>query len=257
MGQVPQEIRGRNGGLIMELDILFHDEHLVAIHKPAGLLVHQTNLDKEENLDAMRMLRDQIGQWVYPIHRLDKPTSGVLLFALSPEMAANMVDQFTHRQVEKEYLAVVRGYTQEEENIDYPLSPMWDKRTGKRKREAKPPQEAITYYRRIATTELPYPVGRYESVRYSLLWIQPKTGRSRQIRRHMKHIFHPILGDKKHGDHRQNDFLQSFMGHLRLLLHAHKLAFLHPVKETTIKLEASLSPEFKDILTKLKLTGPL
>ena len=242
---------------MQELDILFQDEHLVAIHKPAGLLVHQTNLDKEENLDAMRLLRDQIGEWVYPIHRLDKPTSGVLLFALSPEMAASMVDLFTRRQVEKAYLAVVRGYTQEEETIDYPLSPMWDKRTGKRKKEAKPAQEAITYSRRIASTELPHPVGRYETARYSLLKIQPKTGRSRQIRRHMKHIFHPILGDKKHGDHRQNAFLQSFTGHHRLLLHAHKLEFLHPVKETPIKLEAGLSPEFEEILVKLQLAASL
>lgn len=240
-----------------DLDILFHDEYLVAIHKPAGLLVHQTNLDKGENQDAMRMLRDQVGQWVYPIHRLDKPTSGILLFALSPEMAASMVDQFTRRQVEKEYLAVVRGYTQAEETIDYPLSPMWDKRTGRRKKESKPSQDAITYYRRIAITELLHPVGRYGTARYSLLRIQPKTGRSRQIRRHMKHIFHPILGDKKHGDHRQNAFLQSFTGQFRLLLHAHKLEFLHPVEETPVKLEAGLSPEFEEILTKLQLIDSL
>ncbi|MEM9935300.1 MAG: pseudouridine synthase [Bacteroidota bacterium] len=237
----------------MELPILFHDDQLIAIHKPAGLLVHQTNLDRGEDKDALRMLRDQIGRWVYPVHRLDKATSGVLVFGLSSEAARQAAKQFEERTVEKQYLAVVRGYTQEEALIDYPLKPLWEKKRGKRLSQPKPAQDAQTYYKRIATTELPHPVGRYETARYSLMILSPKTGRSRQLRRHMKHISHPILGDRSHGDTKHNAFIASFTGKSRLMLHAHSLALLHPLTNKPLLITAGLADEFQHVLSVLGL----
>jgi tRNA pseudouridine65 synthase len=200
-----------------KLQILFQDNHLIAIHKPAGILVHRTRISQDRQF-VLQMLRDQIGQWVYPVHRLDRPTSGVLVFGLSPESAHLLVQQFEQRQVVKKYLAVVRGYTEESGRIDYAL----------REEQGKELQQAITDYRRLATVELPYPVGRYQSARFSLLEITPKTGRMHQIRKHMKHIFHPIAGDTTHGDGKQNQLLRERFGINRLLLTATSLRFNHP-----------------------------
>jgi len=104
-----------------DLTILFRDPHLIAIDKPAGLLVHRSAIDRRETRFALQLLRDQIGQRVYPVHRMDKPTSGVLLFALHVDAARRMTALFTERRVHKTYLAVVRGHTPVADVIDYPL----------------------------------------------------------------------------------------------------------------------------------------
>jgi len=147
------------------LDILYKDEYLVAINKPSGLLVHKSPIDRHETQFALQLVRDQIGQYVYPIHRLDKPTSGVLLFALTSEMAQTMSLLFRSHEVTKEYIAIVRGYTQEEELIDYPLKQMLDTKEQKKLGITKEAQEAQTYYECLATVELPYPVSRYPVAR--------------------------------------------------------------------------------------------
>ena len=151
------------------LEILYQDEYLVAINKPSGLLVHKSPIDKHETQFALQMVRDQIGQYVYPIHRLDKPTSGVLLFALDTQMAQTMSLLFRSSQVHKEYIAVVRGFTEDESLIDYPLKQMLDTKEQKRKGMTKEVQEAQTAYKRMATVELPFPVSRYPVARYSLV----------------------------------------------------------------------------------------
>ncbi|OOZ37865.1 pseudouridine synthase [Solemya velesiana gill symbiont] len=200
-----------------DLQIVYRDPWYVAIHKPAGLLVHRTRIADGDRF-AMQMLRDQLGQWVYPVHRLDRPTSGVLVFALSSEAARSLVRLFETRQVDKRYLAVVRGYTDLQGHIDYPLL----------EEEATERQAAITDYRRLATVELPIPIGRYQTARYSLLEVMPVTGRMRQIRKHMKHIFHPIVGDTSHGDGRHNQMFRDRFNSRRLLLQAAQLTFVHP-----------------------------
>ena len=134
-----------------------------------------------------------IGCRVYPVHRLDKPTSGVLLFALQPACATLMASLFEASLVKKTYLAVVRGFSNESGEIDYPLSERLDKMTDASACKNKPPQPAVTGYSRLFTVELPIAVGRYQTSRYSLLEAYPLTGRKHQIRRHMKHIFHPII----------------------------------------------------------------
>ena len=229
------------------LEILYQDEHIIAINKPSGLLVHKSPIDKHETEFALQLLRDQIGQYVYPVHRLDKPTSGVLLFALSSEIAQTMSLLFRSHEVEKEYIAIVRGYSVDEAVIDYPLKQMLDTKEQKEQGITKEAQEAQTYYERLATVELPYAVSRYPVARYSLLRLVPKTGRKHQLRRHMKHIFHPIVGDTKHGRGEHNKLFREKFNCHRLLLHAVKIEFIHPIHKNRIIVDAPLDIMFKTL----------
>ncbi|MBD3609654.1 MAG: tRNA pseudouridine(65) synthase TruC [Gammaproteobacteria bacterium] len=222
------------------MNILFHDDYFVAINKPSGLLVHRSEIDRHETRFALQMVRDHIGQRVFPLHRLDKPTSGVLLFSLQQDIARKMMVQFVENQVQKSYLAVVRGYSNEHELIDYPLKEELDKIADRKARQDKAAQEAVTEYQRLATIELPYPVGRYQTARYSLLKVMPRTGRKHQIRRHMKHIFHPIVGDTTHGDGKHNQLFRDKFDVHRLLLHAQALSFTHPVEGRRMTIRAGL-----------------
>jgi tRNA pseudouridine65 synthase len=242
-----------------ELSVLYRDEHLIAIDKPAGLLVHPSWIDKHETRCAMMLLRDQIGQYVYPVHRLDKPTSGVLLFALSPEIARQLTEVFTQRQVDKRYLAVVRGYTEVSGRIDHPLREKPDKLTDRRARADKPAQSAVTEYRRLATLELPVRVDRYPSSRYSLIEARPLSGRKHQLRRHFKHLSHPIIGDTRYGKSNHNRLFAERFGSHRLLLAATHLVLPHPVSGRKLMLEAELDPIFTAIVAAFRAmeTQPL
>lgn len=231
----------------MALDILYHDEQLIAINKPAGMLVHRSWLDKHETVFAMQQLRDQIGQLVFPIHRLDRPTSGVLLFALNPHTARQLSEQFEQHTVRKCYLAVVRGYLLGEGRIDYPLKVQLDKIADKFSQE-KAPQPAITDYRSLATVEMPYPAGKFSTARYSLVQLQPLTGRKHQLRRHLKHLFHPIIGDTNYGDLHQNRAFSQHTGCDRLFLHASSLQFTHPNQLQKITINAPLDDQWQRLL---------
>ncbi len=222
------------------LDILFHDTHLIAVNKPSGLLVHRSMIDRHETRFAIQLLRDQIGAFVYPLHRLDKPTSGVLLFALDSETARLMAPQFETHSIEKHYLAVVRGFTPEAGIIDHPLKEKLDKISDKKARTDKEAQEAVTHYRRLATVELPIPLDRYESVRYSLLHVTPQTGRKHQIRRHLKHISHHLIGDTKYGRGEHNQLFRTTFDSHRMLLHASRLVITHPYTHERLSIEAPL-----------------
>lgn len=243
--------------MLSDTDIIYRDESLVAISKPAGLLVHPSYIDKSETESAMKQLRDHIGQWVYPIHRLDKPTSGVLIFALSSEIARVLSDAFMGREVVKTYLTLVRGYTRETEIIDYPLKDIWDKMTDGDKSKDKPAREAVTEYIRLATAELLVPVRPHPTARYSLLRVTPHTGRNRQIRRHMKHIFHPIVGDHQHGDGFHNRMLAETHGCNRLMLHAQTITFAHPVSSQTLNLTAEIPEDFARVLASIGIASPI
>jgi tRNA pseudouridine65 synthase len=237
------------------LTVLYRDDYLIAIDKPAGLLVHPSWIDKGETRCAMMLLRDQIGQYVYPVHRLDKPTSGVLLFALSPEIARRLTESFTEKRVEKHYLAVVRGYTDNAGRIDHSLKEKLDKMTDRQARQDKPPQPAVTEYRRLATLELPLRVDRYPTSRYSLVEARPLTGRKHQIRRHFKHLSHPIIGDTSYGKSSHNRlFAEHFDSH-RMLLAATRLALAHPVTGEPLRLEAGLDPCFSSVLASFQDNG--
>ncbi len=234
------------------LEILYRDEFLVAINKPSGLLVHRSPIDRHETEFALQILRDQIGQFVYPVHRLDKPTSGVLLFALDKESARVMGEQFMSRDTKKSYIAVVRGYTDESGMIEHALTLKLDKIADKDSAKDKEAQEAATVYERLATIELPFAVGKYDKTRYSLVKLTPLTGRKHRLRRHMKHISHHILGDTKHGRGEHNKLIRQEFGCNRMLLHANELQIKHPRTDEMLIIQASLDETFKALFNAFK-----
>jgi len=215
--------------------IVHRDDWLCAIHKPSGLLVHRTTLDRHETRFAVQMLRDLLGCHVHPVHRLDRGTSGVLLFALDRDVAGALGAQFETGIVAKRYLAVVRGHPPEEGTIDHPLARQFDDY------EQSPPagavagpQRALTRYRRLAVAELPCAVERYPTSRYALLEVVPETGRRHQIRRHLKHVAHPVIGDATYGKGRHNRLFARLFGSDRLLLACVELRLRHPVTGTLL-----------------------
>jgi tRNA pseudouridine65 synthase len=225
------------------LPILFEDEQLVVIDKPAGLLVHRTQQAYGEEENALIQLRDQLGTWVAPVHRLDRATSGCLLFAKNEQILPQLQSLFMERDIHKTYLCVVRGIPAEKEAlIDHPLT---SERSGKL-------QEAQSRYTVLAETEQPFDTtGRYPTSRYSLLEVELHTGRTHQIRRHLAHIRHYILGDRKHGDNKQNSYFETHFGLQNLLLHSWKLGFTHPLTEASLQLTCPPPPHFQAITEKL------
>lgn len=141
------------------LEILYQDEWLVAVNKPSGWLVHRSWLDRDEKVVVMQTVRDQIGQHVFTAHRLDRPTSGVLLMGLSSEAGRFLSQQFEHHQMQKRYHAIVRGWLMDDAVLDYPLVEELDKIADKFAREDKEPQPAVTHYRGLATVEMPVATG--------------------------------------------------------------------------------------------------
>jgi tRNA pseudouridine65 synthase len=233
------------------LPVLYRDEALIAIHKPSGLLVHRTLLDRHETRFAVQLLRDQIGQYVYPLHRLDRGTSGVLLFATDREVGKAVSAQFEAQTVDKTYLAVVRGHPAESGRIDHPLVRPFDAYEFRSPEAASPAQNALTHYRRLALAELPHRVDRYPSSRYALLELQPQTGRRHQLRRHLKHIAHPIIGDATYGKGPHNRLFQQLYGCQRLLLACLEMRLTHPVSGLPLRLCAPLAEDFGSVLEAL------
>ena len=227
------------------LSLLYQDEYLVAIDKPAGLLVHRSWLDRHETQFAMQMTRDRIGKHVYPVHRLDRPTSGVLLFALDSQTAHQLSLDFAGHSVQKEYLALVRGWTPEQLYIDYPLKEELDRIADPLADPDKPAQAAQTWLQRLQQVELPFAVSpRHPSSRYSLLRLRPHTGRKHQLRRHLAHISHPIVGDTTHGDGRHNRFFREQFDCQRLMLCNRSLTITHPVYGLPLRIQCALDPQW-------------
>jgi tRNA pseudouridine65 synthase len=230
------------------LTILFRNPHWIAIDKPAGLLVHRSEIDKHETRFAVQILRDQIGQAVQPVHRLDKGTSGVLVFALDAVANRNLSRQFELNTVQKTYLAVVRGWPAESGQIDHPLIRQPDDYDGRA--SSRVVQQAYTTFRRLACIELPVAVDRYSSARYALVELKPTTGRQHQLRRHMKHISHPIIGDATHGKGIHNRFFQQQLGCHRLLLACVQLDLQDPTTGEIIGIRTPLDPAFMGIVNR-------
>ena len=231
----------------MHLPILYQDNYLVAIHKPPGLLVHKSPIAPHETVYAMQLLRDQIGQWVYPLHRLDRPTSGVLLFGLSPEVARLMGQQFEEHRIQKTYWAIVRGYIDESGIIDHPIKPTADFTRDKARIAKKDAQDAITEFTRLGQLEVPYCVDQFPSSRYSLVKLSPQTGRKHQLRKHLKHLSHPIIGDPKYGKSKHNRFFNTHFNCHRLLLAATELRFIHPITEEAATVHAPVDGIFSTL----------
>lgn len=222
------------------LEILYQDDALLAVNKPANLAVHRSKFVGPADEFLVDLLRAQIGDNVYLAHRLDRATSGVLLVARSKEVAAALGEQFMARTVRKQYLVVVRGWPEPAEGVvDYPLPGS---------RQTGPRREARTRYRRLATIEVPIALGRYPKQRYALLLAEPESGRFRQIRKHLAHIHHPVIGDGQHGRGDHNRLYQQHFGCHRMLLHAWRIQLKHPVSGVSMRLEAPLDEAFAGLL---------
>ncbi|MDR7268534.1 tRNA pseudouridine65 synthase [Pelomonas saccharophila] len=223
----------------MTLTLLYQDEHLVAVDKPPGLLVHRTQLAAGEDEAALQLLRDQLGRTVWPVHRLDRGTSGVLLFALSSEVASLLGAMFEQGRMDKRYLALVRGWPQADEGlIDHPLA-----RDPELPSAGQTMLEAQTRWRVLQRLEWPVVTDpRFAATRVALLEAEPLQGRRHQIRRHLKHIAHPILGDATHGKGPLNRAVAVHLGMQRLWLHARELRLAHPVTGAPLQLQALPGP---------------
>lgn len=229
------------------LPILFQDDNLLAVNKPSALLVHRSDIDRNETRFALQIVRDQIGQHVFPLHRLDKPTSGVLLFALNSDTARLMGEKFSQHQIDKSYLCITRGFTPESGHIDHPLTEELDRYSDSQARTDKPAQAAQTDFIRLATAEVDAAIERYPTSRFSLVQCHPKTGRKHQLRRHLKHISHPIIGDAKHGKGLYNRYFRDHFNAGRLLLHCTRMAFHHPISGQPLTIDAPIDAIFRDL----------
>jgi tRNA pseudouridine65 synthase len=211
-----------------DIDILYRDEDLVAVNKPSGLAVHRGWSDDDEF--AMTLVRDQLGQWVYPVHRLDRGASGVLLFGLSSQAARALCGRFERHEVHKRYVALVRGAPPEEQLIDHPLRPD----------NSDVAQAAQTRVRRLSQH------GRYA-------WIEalPQSGRLHQIRRHLKHVSCPIIGDVRYGKGEHNRLFREHYDLHRLALHAAQLRVRAP-NGTELDIAAPLPKDLSHALTRLE-----
>ncbi len=227
---------------------IYRDQWLLAVHKPAGLLMHRSPIDRHETEFALQYARAMNGgEHVYPVHRLDRPTSGLLVFARDPFSASILGKYLMAGHFSKTYLAMVRGWLPEQGLIDYPLRDEPEDR--RLKHEPQPVREACTRYCRLAITEIPVEIEGHPTSRYSLAALYPETGRKHQLRRHMKHINHPIIGDANYGRGRHNRYFAERFGLGRLMLAATELSFPHPVSGEILHLKAEPEASFMQVLS--------
>lgn len=228
--------------------ILYQDEQLLVVNKPAGMAVHRSRLANDGDAYLIDVVREQVPGRLHLIHRLDSATSGAVLIGRNAEVAGLLGQQFMQRSVEKRYLAVCRGWPEETGTLDYELPGV---------RENSERKSAITHWRRLATIEVPIAINRYPQQRYSLVEVNPETGRYRQIRRHFAHLRHPLIGDTSHGRTEHNRLFKQYFSTHRLLLHAHTLEFDHPLLGERMRITAPLDAEFSGLLQSFDWTSSL
>lgn len=220
------------------LEVIYEDKALIAINKPHGLLVHRSPIAKDAQEFALQLVRNQLGQRVDLIHRLDRKTSGVLLLAKNKAIVKEAQQLFISKEVQKTYHAIVRGHMKESGTLDYDLD-----------HEGKI-QTAITNYEPQSYYEINYSSGRYPTSRYSLIHLIPETGRFHQLRKHMAHLRYPIIGDRPHGCNKQNRMWKHALGLDTMLLHAAAIRFT--LRGKVYDLRADYSPQFKKALQLLQ-----
>jgi tRNA pseudouridine65 synthase len=228
------------------LPICFEDADFIAVHKPAGQFVHRSQLDRSQGYVCLQQLRDQIGESVYPCHRLDRPTSGILLFARNELAHREISKAFAEGRVRKRYEAVVRGWVAESGRIDYPIRAERDERQ-------HAPRPAVTHYQCSEHLQLGLPYRGHSALRLSCVTLIPETGRRHQLRRHMAHLRHPILGDTRHGDTRLNQFVRDTTGLTRLMLVAVELGFEHPFTGRPILLRCPPAEAYQSFLQAVRV----
>ena len=225
------------------IEILFQDDYILAVHKPNNMLVHHSVManNQHEEKSLVQLLNNELGSKFYPIHRLDRKTSGIILFAKQKEFVKSFQDLFINNQIQKTYYGLVRGFISGEGKIDSPV----------KGRDANVHKEALTYYKLLETFEIPIKVGPYDFSRYSLVELQPKTGRLHQLRIHMNKISHPLIGDPKYGDRFHNRMFKEKFKNKAMFLHAKTLVFTHPFTDIQHYLETDFPDNWKLVLKKL------
>ncbi len=237
-----------------DVPILYEDDLMVAVAKPSGMFVHRSEADRSASEFVVQNVRDQLGSFVYPVHRLDRATSGILLLAKNSESAAVLSQMFAERRIKKRYLTLVRGFTADEGIVDRPLVSS----KGRGKPAGHPqtvPQDALTNYRTLARFELPFASSQHPTTRCSIVEALPKTGRYHQIRRHLSGLFHPIIGDSEHGDTKLNRKFIEHLGVTRLMLAAVQVEFEHPVTKRVLSIECQPADSFQQVIDRLEQQG--
>jgi tRNA pseudouridine65 synthase len=218
----------------VEIELIYEDDSIVVVNKPNNILVHPSYYARNiQGPTLIDILRDQLGKKPLPVHRLDYKTSGILIFAKDAEAAKSLQQEFEKKLIQKTYVALVRGHAPESGHIDTPV----------KEADSGIYREAETLFACKKHIVLPYPVQPYETSRYSLLELSPKTGRMHQLRKHMNKISHPIIGDHRYGNRHHNRLFADTLGYPNLFLHAAEIEFRHPVNDTSMKFSANF-PDF-------------
>jgi len=233
----------------MSLEIIFEDEYILCVNKPNNVLVHHAHLSRNvaDEDSLLQLIEAQKALKVYPIHRLDRKTSGIILLAKHKEYVADFQSLFTNNTIQKTYYGVVRGFSPESKIIDSPV----------KGRDAKVHKDALTKLKTLAKVTLNIPVKPYDSSRYSLVKLLPKTGRMHQLRVHMNKISHPLIGDAKYGDKNHDLMYENQFGFNNLFLHAGQLEFTHPFTNKKKVLKATFSKDWLSLFEKFNWNNPL
>lgn len=219
----------------MNLEIVYEDQWCFVVNKPNNLLVHHSYYARNIEEDSLvELLKKQGYETPVPVHRLDRKTSGLILFSKTKEDVPVFQKLFDENKIEKTYWALVRGHVSESGIVDSPV-----------KNERSNYKEACTEYSCLKTFERDYDIPPYPTQRYSLVEFKPKTGRYHQLRIHANKISHPIINDPKYGNRHHNHYFQENLGIHELFLHAKKLNLVHPVTGSNIEVEAELPDHWK------------
>jgi tRNA pseudouridine65 synthase len=232
----------------MNLDIIFEDQFIICVNKPNNMVVHHAyhsrNVADETSL--LQLIQAEKGIKVYPIHRLDRKTSGIILLAKETIHVSKFQELFTNDEIEKTYYGVVRSFSPESKTIDSPV----------KGRDASIHKDALTYLKTLEQIVLEIPVKPYDSSRYSLVELKPKTGRMHQLRVHTSKISHPLIGDIKYGDKNQDLMFEENFGWKNIFLHAGHLKFKHPFSEEVLILKANFPKDWISLFEEFTWTNP-
>ena len=233
----------------MSLEIIFKDSYCLLVTKPNNVLVHHAHhsRNKIDEKSLVQLIEDQLGSRYFPIHRLDRKTSGIILLASKKEYVSTFQALFTNKEIKKVYYGVVRGYSQENRIIDSPV----------KGRDALVYKEAETYLKRLDKIELNIPVKPYDSSRYSLVELTPTTGRMHQLRIHMNKLSTPLINDAKYGDKNHDTMYGEQFGWTNLFLHAGSLAFTHPFSNQELVLKSLFPNDWIQLFEKFYWKNPL
>lgn len=226
------------------IETLFEDEFILAIHKPNNILVHHSVManNQLEEKSLVQLLQINFGVKYYPIHRLDRKTSGIILFAKQKEYVKNFQQLFIENKIQKTYYGLVRGFISDKGIIETPV----------KGRDSNTYKDALTHYKKIESFEIPIQVGPYQNSRYSLVMLMPKTGRLHQLRIHMNKINHPLIGDPKYGDRFHNRMFEREFNHKSMFLHSKTLKFKHPFTNIVHQLEVDFPENWNKVIDQLK-----